>query len=171
MTGCFMGANLKTHYLQFKWLKAHTIVLWRFQILFEESTLQTFHNAFNEGMSCGRVTVECVFKEIKAYFTTVDFERKMKLQESPVGCLHLSAMTLYNLRAFLYPLQTSIYFQCPPSSIEKYIVISESYHQQKEKQSFQFYYKRGPQERRRRQSPLGIARAQRERIFVTPARI
>lgn len=54
-------------------------------------------------MSCARVTAEWVCKEIKYFFTTVDFNIKMKVQETPVECMYLAVMLFYNIKVCLYP--------------------------------------------------------------------
>lgn len=59
--------------------------------------------AFNGETSKDRVTVECLFKELKAYFTSIDFNLKMKVFESPIGSLFLASMLLNNVSNFIYP--------------------------------------------------------------------
>lgn len=51
------------------------------KVPFEGSILNTAQVAFNEAISKVRVTVESVFKEVKMYFSTVDFKRKMKVRK------------------------------------------------------------------------------------------
>ena len=39
-----------------------------------------------------RITFEWIFEELKLHFTTVDYKRKMKGFEAPVGSLYLAAI-------------------------------------------------------------------------------
>ena len=72
-------------------------------------------------MSAARTTVEWMFKEVKQYWSTVDFKRKMKTGELPAGQLYMAAMLLTNIRSCLYPNSISQYFDCPPPSLEDYL--------------------------------------------------
>eukprot|EP00171_Calliarthron_tuberculosum_P002315 IDg2315t1 len=57
---------------------------------------ESTQKAFSKEMSAARVTVEWYFKEVKLYWTTVDFKKKLRISESP-------------------------YFNCHPPSIEEYL--------------------------------------------------
>lgn len=52
--------------------------------------------AFSRAMSRARITEEWVFKEVKVYFAMVDYKRKLKVNESPIGLLYLSSKLLCN---------------------------------------------------------------------------
>lgn len=94
---------------------------WFLEVPFQGSNLTAEQKAFNKAMSAVRITVEWVFKEIKCYFTTMDYKRKMKALESPVGMLYKSAMILCNIRNCIYPNQIARYFNCTPPTLEEYL--------------------------------------------------
>lgn len=94
---------------------------WYLEVPFQGATLTAAQRAFNSAMSEGRITVEWMFKETKMYFTTVDFKRKMKLFESPIGLLYLSSMLMSNFRNCIYPNQVAQYFGCEPPNLEEYV--------------------------------------------------
>lgn len=96
---------------------------WFLECPFQGADLNANQRAFNAAMAESRVTVEWAFKEVKCYWTTVDFKRKMRLKESPIGALYQAAVVLTNMRACVYPNQTSQYFDCAPPSLEEYVGI------------------------------------------------
>lgn len=55
------------------------------KVTFQGTSLTSYQEAYNKGMSTARVTLEWMFKEIKLYWTTVGFKRKLKIAESPVS--------------------------------------------------------------------------------------
>lgn len=77
---------------------------------------------FNTEMYVARITVECIFKEVKNYFNDVDFKRKMKIFESPVGSLYLPEILLINMRNCVYLKQISKYFKFLPPILEQYLI-------------------------------------------------
>ena len=93
---------------------------WFMEVQFQGATLTAAQKAFNSAMSGVRISVEWVFKEPKMYFATVDFKRKMKIFESPIGMLYTGSMLLSNFRNCLYPNQISQYFGVVPPSLEEY---------------------------------------------------
>lgn len=72
---------------------------WRefLEIPFQGSNISDNQNAFNKRMSEERVTVEWMFKEVKQYWTAVDFKRKMKLGEAQIGAMYMAALLLTNV--------------------------------------------------------------------------
>lgn len=96
---------------------------WRefMEVPFTGAALNDNQAAFNKAMALARVTVEWMFKEIKQYWTTVDFKRKMKVGEAPVGKMYLCAILLTNFRNCFYPNETSQYFNCEPPTFEDYL--------------------------------------------------
>lgn len=94
------------------------------ELMFNGSNPQSYQSGLNKGMAVGRVKIEWIFEEIKAYFTKVDLKRKMKVMESPAGSLYFSAMWLYNISLFLCPPQTSLYFSWLPPASNKYLEVS-----------------------------------------------
>jgi DDE superfamily endonuclease len=91
------------------------------EIPYQGSALSAHQRAFNKQMSAARITVEWIFKEIKAYWSCVDFKRKLSINQSPVGALYIAAMLLTNFRNCVYPNPISKYFDCHPPSLESYI--------------------------------------------------
>lgn len=81
---------------------AVTVVRW-LAVLYQSSYLQPYQTALTRGISRGMITIEWIFKEIKAYFTSFDFKGKIKVLESPVGSFYLAAMILNNARNFHCP--------------------------------------------------------------------
>ena len=96
---------------------------WYLEVPFQGSQLTGAQSAFNGAMSGVRITVEWIFKEVKMHFTIVDFKRKMKLLEGPVGLLFLCCMFLSNCRNCIYPNQIAQYFDCAPLSLEQYLAM------------------------------------------------
>ena len=67
------------------------------------SNLTASQRAFIKAVSSVRVTVEWVFKEIKIYWPVIDFKRKLRVLEGPIGSMYLGAMLLQNFRSCVYP--------------------------------------------------------------------
>ena len=93
---------------------------WFMEVPFQGATLSSAQLAFNKAMSSVRISVELLFKEIKMHFVTVDFKRKMKVFESPVGMLYMASMIFSNFRNCLYPNQISKYFGVAPPQLKEY---------------------------------------------------
>ena len=62
---------------------------WYMEFPFQGSELSEAQRAFNKAMSSVRISVEWIFKEVKMQFTVMDFKRKIKLVESPIGLMFL----------------------------------------------------------------------------------
>jgi len=77
--------------------------------------------AFDLSMCRVRETVEWGYKDIKQYFTTLDFQRKLKIRETAVGKQYLSGALLCNIRSCRYGNQTASYFGCDSPSLERYL--------------------------------------------------
>jgi len=77
--------------------------------------------AFDLSMSRVRKMVECGYKDIKQYFTTLDFQRKLKTRDTAVGKQYLSGALRCNIRSCRYGDQTASYFGCDPPSFERYL--------------------------------------------------
>ena len=52
------------------------------EVPYQGSNLSAPHDAFNSAMSRERVTVEWYFKEVKLYWSTMDYKRKMRTGNS-----------------------------------------------------------------------------------------
>ena len=88
-------------------------------IPFRRSNLSDAQKAFNTAMAKSRVTVEWYFREVKRYWTLIDYRRK--LQEAAAGSLYLAAILLINVRNCCYPNNICQYFGCHPPTMEEYI--------------------------------------------------
>ena len=75
----------------------------------------------NKRISSVRVTVEWLFMDVKQQWTAIDFKRKLRIGQSPVGLMYLCTMLLHNCRACIYPNQISQKFKCPPPPLEEYL--------------------------------------------------
>ena len=94
---------------------------WFVDVPYQGSNLSAEQREFNKSMSSSRITVESIFKEVKMYFSTLNYKRKLKVLESPVGSLYISEMLLCNMRNCIYPNQISQYFNCTPPTLEDYV--------------------------------------------------
>lgn len=90
-------------------------------IPFSGSNLSAEESAFNTAMSISRVTVEWYFREVKQYWTLLDFKRKLRVRESAVCALYIAGVLLTNFRNCIYPNSISQYFECSPPSLADYI--------------------------------------------------
>lgn len=72
------------------------------QVLFQGSHLNASRRALNKAMYRVHAIVEWIFTEIKLYWTNLDWKRKMRISESPIGALYLTAMLLTNMRSCVY---------------------------------------------------------------------
>ena len=88
---------------------------------FSGSNICEARSALNKAMAKSRVTVELFFREVKRYWTLVDFKRKMRVRESAVGAMYIAAVILTNVRNCCYPNTISQYFDCSPPSLQDYI--------------------------------------------------
>ena len=71
-------------------------------------------------LSTARITVEWIFKEIKMCFSTLDYQRKMKVLDSPIGPLYMAGVLLCNMRNCIHPNQIARHFHCKPT-LEEYL--------------------------------------------------
>ena len=98
----------------------------RLEVPMQRTNLEPWQGAYNQAMSAARVTVEWMYMEVKLHSTTIDFKRKMKVLQAPVGTLYVTTLLLANFRNCLIPNTVSQYFGCKPPSIEEYICLRES---------------------------------------------
>ena len=98
---------------------------WYTEVLFQGSELSAAQRAFHKAMSSVRISVEWILKEVKRQFTVMDFKRKVKHVESPIGLMFLRCMFLSNFRNCIYPNQISQYFNCSSPTLESYLRLSE----------------------------------------------
>jgi DDE superfamily endonuclease len=55
-------------------------------------------HAYNMSMSSERIAFEWFYKDLKQNFTTLDFKRKLKVNEAPIGLLFMSSVLLWNFK-------------------------------------------------------------------------
>ena len=79
------------------------------QVTYQGAEVPADERAFNLAMATGRITVEWLFKELKMYWTTMDYRRKLRVLQAPVDTLHIACMLLNNLRTCMYGNQISKY--------------------------------------------------------------
>lgn len=77
--------------------------------------------AANNSTAKVRVTVEWSYQEVKLYWSTTDFKRKLRVGEGGVGLMYIGAMILHNIRNCLYPNPVSQYFNCSPPNLEEWL--------------------------------------------------
>lgn len=92
-----------------------------FEILFHCKHLSDAHRTFNESKSSVRMTVEWMFNELKLYWSTLDYNRKLRISESPVAAVCLSAMLLSNIRNTMYASPIAQYFECESPKLDEYL--------------------------------------------------
>jgi hypothetical protein len=81
--------------------------------------------AFNKALSGARVAVEWSYKDIRQTWTSLDFKRKLKLNESPVGLLWISGCLLWNLKVVLgHGCQTREHFDSQPPTWSQYTTLN-----------------------------------------------
>ena len=91
------------------------------QVGYQGSSFTADQTVFNASMSKVRIAVEWAFRDVKMYFTHVDFPRKLRMGITPGGLLYICTVILWNFRVCLYGSQTAEYFDCDPMSIVEYL--------------------------------------------------
>jgi hypothetical protein len=91
------------------------------QVPYQGSSLTNEQEATNRAASACRVTVEWIFQEVKSYWGIVDYRRKLRILQAPVGALYIASMLLTNFRSCFHPNKISQYFSCEPPSIQAYV--------------------------------------------------
>jgi len=71
-----------------------------------------------------RAAVEWGFKDVKQVCSMLDFPRKMKVREGPVGQLYGMGVLLWNLRYCAYGGATATFFKCQPPTWKGYLGIA-----------------------------------------------
>jgi len=78
-------------------------------------------SACNTTMAGPITAVEWGFKDVKQTCAAIDYPRKLKLREGPVGMLDITAAFGWNLRFCTYGSSTSSVFDCSPPSTDQYL--------------------------------------------------
>jgi hypothetical protein len=61
----------------------------------------------NATMSKVRIAVEWAFRDVKMYFTHIDFPRKLNLSVTPAGLWYVCSAVLWKFRVCLYGSQSA----------------------------------------------------------------
>jgi len=77
--------------------------------------------ACNSTMAVPRTAVEWGFKDVKQTCSALDYRRKLRLRQGPVGLLYRTAAFVWNLRCCAYGSSTSSFFDCAPPNWEQYL--------------------------------------------------
>lgn len=75
----------------------------------------------NAKLSSCREVIEWDYGDIGKYFSMVDYKKVLKLRRMPVGSICLAAMILRNAYVTMNACNTSLYFGCPPPSLEQWL--------------------------------------------------
>jgi len=81
-------------------------------------------SACNTTMAVPRTAVEWGLKDVKQTCADLDYPRKLKLREGPVGLLHSTEVFVWNPPCCTYGSSTSSFFDCNPPSVEHYLGLS-----------------------------------------------
>ena len=81
--------------------------------------------AFNQSMSRTRIAVEWNYARVLALFAGLRMSKSFKILLSPVGLYYRVAVILCNIHCCFNGNQISIYFNCPPMSLDKYLHICQ----------------------------------------------
>jgi len=77
--------------------------------------------ACSSTMAVPRTAVEWGFKDVKQTCSALDYRRKLRLRQGPVGLLYRTAAFVWNLRCCAYGSSTSSFFDCAPPNWEQYL--------------------------------------------------
>ena len=91
------------------------------RVPFAGTALSAAQRMFNKAMAAARITVEWFFRELKQYWGTMDYQRKLIIKQSPIASLYLASMLLTNFYNGFYQNRISQYFDCLPPSLEDYV--------------------------------------------------
>lgn len=96
------------------------------QTAFPRHTATSAQLVYNTLMNAARVSVEHSYGEVKTHFTTMDFKRKLKLGEAPIGMLYVCSVLLLNFKTcMMHGGLVPRRFECMPPSLERYCSILE----------------------------------------------
>jgi len=105
--------------------KAYLLRPWM-QVAFPERVdgeQDVYEEEQNTNMAAVRVSVEKGYKEIKQVFSCLDYKRKLKVREGPLGLMYRCAVFLWNVRVCFYGSQTASFFSCEPPTVEAYLAL------------------------------------------------
>lgn len=91
---------------------------------FNCNNLSPLQRQFNSSMSAVRVAVEHGYKEVKLFWTSQDFSRKLKVKQAPIGLLYRSSVLMWNMRVCFYGCgQVTEKFGVDPPTIEEHLAV------------------------------------------------
>ena len=79
-------------------------------------------NSWNKAMNQLRVSVEWIFGGILDYFKFLIFKKRLNLQLSTVGKMHIISALMQNARTCMYGNETTSYFDLKSVAIEDYFI-------------------------------------------------
>ena len=92
------------------------------QVAFSRPTASAYHDAFNKSMNKVRTSVEISYGEVKLYFASQDFHRKLVISKAPYAMSYVLSVLLRNFKTCLgHGGINPEYFQCAPPSFDRYI--------------------------------------------------
>lgn len=88
------------------------------QIGYERNNITPHQQEFNSSNNAARTAVEWSYKDLRQAWTAVDFQRKMRVRESPIAVKFIAAVILWNAKVVLgHGSQTRAYFTDDPSDM------------------------------------------------------
>lgn len=102
---------------------AYILRLW-LQVAYPRIGATPLQQSYNTDCNAGRTSVEWSYKDARQSWTSIDFQRKMKVRESPVALLNIAAMLLWNVKVVLgHGSQSSAFMgDCPPPTWDEYVI-------------------------------------------------
>lgn len=91
------------------------------KVPFSGSSLTANQRGYNKSISSVRVSVEWYFMDVKLYFSTADYKRKLRILQLLVSKFYIVATMLTNQQNFLYHNQISTFFKCAAPSLQEYV--------------------------------------------------
>lgn len=91
------------------------------QVGFKGAALTEKQVEFYKVIAMVHIAVQWAFKDVKNYFTTMGFSRKLYLKNTPAGMFYLVATILWHFRVCLYKSQSATFFSCEAPTLEEYL--------------------------------------------------
>ena len=91
------------------------------QTAYAHVTITSAQAAFNRSMNKVRTSVEWSYGEVKQYFTSQDFQRKLIVAKAPIAIMYVLSVILRNFKTCMgHGRQGPAYFDCDPPTFEQY---------------------------------------------------
>ena len=95
------------------------------QVAFPRAGATDGQRVYGALMSAVREAVEWTYKDLKQMWSSQDFKRQLKIRKCPIALLYKAAGLLWNIKTCLHQGgQMSIYFDCQPPTLERYLSTS-----------------------------------------------